>query len=497
MYNNYRNYARKLLDRLNNTNYIASPYFQFNTLEEDIIESIVNECKCTITYPFIKKYESEISKYAVDGIVRELLRNGASIPKEIMNFFIFSNGNYSGFNTDAKLVKGIDSESCQYIPLITIDTIDDRHIHDPDMNQALQDLYTKYARELLFEDSRRKSTERCITTVNKFTLFKQKLINKKFTQDDFYNQYLAIISKYSSCKDIDFLQNSALSKTESMYSISFKQNILNRFKNGTAITLLEDKEKKISAYEKALHQITAEIQEELSLMPDLTSYTNEIIQIKSDIEAQLKAYSISLFGKSSSEIEEIIKRINQISLAEDKNKYTDINTGYRTAQVGFGKDDRGTKLLDVQHISVAMKYLADDIYDLINTSSELSDEEYLKRATELSYRFIRIHPFPDSNGRTSRALLNMISLERNILIPFSKENKDSYMNAMNTSHVQVGFRDDNGYLESLYSNPKIASDLEHKYTQPICDFVLSKAKKPVDTSSKSNDRIVDCELDRS
>lgn len=81
-------------------------------------------------------------------------------------------------------------------------------------------------------------------------------------------------------------------------------------------------------------------------------------------------------------------------------------------------------MLPKQNVAGAMKGYAEDIYSFVNNSTELSDTDYLKKATMLMYRFIRIHPFPDSNGRTSRAILNALSLDRNILVSFTKEEKD-------------------------------------------------------------------------
>ena len=80
-----------------------------------------------------------------------------------------------------------------------------------------------------------------------------------------------------------------------------------------------------------------------------------------------------------------------------------------------------------QNVKAAMRIFSEDLSSFVNSSEEISDTDYLKMATILMYRFIRIHPFPDSNGRTSRAILNALTLNRNILVSFSKNEKDEFL----------------------------------------------------------------------
>ena len=64
----------------------------------------------------------------------------------------------------------------------------------------------------------------------------------------------------------------------------------------------------------------------------------------------------------------------------------------------------------------------DDFIKIYKSSSIslINSNPFLKSAL-IHLLFIRIHPFPDSNGRTSRAILNALTLDRNILVSFTKE----------------------------------------------------------------------------
>ena len=84
------------------------------------------------------------------------------------------------------------------------------------------------------------------------------------------------------------------------------------------------------------------------------------------------------------------------------------------------------------------------------------------------YRFIRIHPFPDSNGRTSRAILNALTLDRNILVSFTKEQKDEFLRISNSTHQKIG----DNYLEYVNEDSKKASEIEEENIDELANFVI-------------------------
>ena len=183
-------------------------------------------------------------------------------------------------------------------------------------------------------------------------------------------------------------------------------------------------------------------------------------------------------GLTPEQIETELKEINKISLSHQKAVYMNQVTGYRNVDVGFSANDDGAKLLRTNGLEQAMHNLTQEIADLVNSDSngnKLSDLEYLRKASDLTYRFIRIHPFPDSNGRTSRALLNMMTLNRGILVPFSKESKEEYTQAMNRSHEKVGFRSDE-YLDAIVNEPEKAAQMESKGANDIFRYIIKSAK---------------------
>ena len=114
---------------------------------------------------------------------------------------------------------------------------------------------------------------------------------------------------------------------------------------------------------------------------------------------------------------------------------------FRTANACIAESD--IKTSDFCDISshIAMLY---PVYDeLLKDSKKLMDDKenqeellisYINRAIELKCRLVEIHPFPDGNGRSCRALFNI--LLRNIGLPpiyIKNAEKDEYINAMDSA----------------------------------------------------------------
>ncbi len=122
-------------------------------------------------------------------------------------------------------------------------------------------------------------------------------------------------------------------------------------------------------------------------------------------------------------------------------------SGYRNVNVGVSNNS--VKLVQHQNIPDCMQKLSEDIQELVQNARTMEQDEYLKRAVQLQYRFIRIHPFRDSNGRTSRALLNMMTIPKGMLIEVSKEKKAGFVQSQRDTNERL---DSQGYFEALSGN---------------------------------------------
>lgn len=292
---------------------------------------------------------------------------------------------------------------------------------------------------------------------------------------------MEILKKHSGITNEEVLTNSAKYKVSQITSPRFINGVLDSIKNGTAIITLNRKTDKFSDLQ---NQIAAEIFEQLDNIPNLNETFKGVNQIFKDVETQLTAYTIDFRGKEPEQIEKEIQRINSLSLVEDKSQYIG-EDGYRNCNVTLNRKE--ASLLKKQNVKEAMRIFSEDLSSFVNSSEEISDRDYMKMATILMYRFIRIHPFPDSNGRTSRAILNALTLNRNILVSFSKNEKDEFLKISNIAHSNLGEE----YLERLCSNTEGLLQMEEENIGELVNFVIdhSTLKNPEQESEDKDKKI--------
>ena len=93
------------------------------------------------------------------------------------------------------------------------------------------------------------------------------------------------------------------------------------------------------------------------------------------------------------------------------------------------------------------------MYDLVKWYNEEAEKGALtaiELATLFHYRYIRIHPFEDGNGRISRLLMNFILLRHNYpMIVVRHKDKDRYLDALAKSDANVDPRPSFGAKASI------------------------------------------------
>ena len=179
----YREKALKLLEKLKSFNYKQKPQYIMDLESQKIIESVVNECKSTVFVQQqhgvkVKRYESSFTIEAVGNIINELLANSSKISRQTMNKILFENGAFAGLDTDVELYKGIDSESAKFGAYMSNIYADERDFPSAGMRDELEQIFKKYAREIIFRDS--KSENGNLPQINKFRLFIERIVHRPF-----------------------------------------------------------------------------------------------------------------------------------------------------------------------------------------------------------------------------------------------------------------------------------------------------------------------------
>jgi Fic family protein len=192
----------------------------------------------------------------------------------------------------------------------------------------------------------------------------------------------------------------------------------------------------------------------------------------------------------------------------DTNKSRTINNGYRKENLKsfhrrnydtyeFSDSSYYMYTVDYHDIPKAIKSLSAYILNTLKKADQLSIEEYIKEIATIRYRFLRIHPFKDGNGRTSRILSNMLSLKKGFAIIFDDKEED--YKAMENAYVAIhnnyevkGSRDI--YLYDLVNNPQNCQTME---SEQAIDYLTEYFKKCVFISGKANEKQEEKEIQTS
>ncbi|MBQ2205320.1 MAG: Fic family protein [Lachnospiraceae bacterium] len=93
---------------------------------------------------------------------------------------------------------------------------------------------------------------------------------------------------------------------------------------------------------------------------------------------------------------------------------------------------------------------------VINKYASLSRQELIKKIAFIHHRITQIHPFPDGNGRTSRAFMNILLLHIGLLPIFVEiEGKSIYYSAL-----EFADKGNLEYLEQYIMKEQIRSHIE-------------------------------------
>lgn len=180
---------------------------------------------------------------------------------------------------------------------------------------------------------------------------------------------------------------------------------------------------------------------------------------------------------------------------ESDNKNFETNdAGYRKSVVRIGKGSIGMWPSGNAIESAMERFIAEVSLTTIS-ADKVSEGEYLKRVAVLHSRFIAIHPFPESNGRIGRNIMNMMLSQKGKNFVLPKESKEEYLNHLADTQrktvMELGYAKhskdrysldpaiqqkvyDSGfweYMRKLTDRPDKETKREMEYAGPLAKFV--------------------------
>lgn len=145
--------------------------------------------------------------------------------------------------------------------------------------------------------------------------------------------------------------------------------------------------------------------------------------------------------------ESFIKRLHQVMLREDYTVYRNLPGGQITSYVVHAGTYKTRPNSVITPTGERFEYASPEetpalMYDLISWYNSAEQEGTLspiELAALFHYRYIRIHPFEDGNGRIARLMVNFILLRHNIpMVVVLSRKKQSYLRALASADSQTG-----------------------------------------------------------
>lgn len=145
--------------------------------------------------------------------------------------------------------------------------------------------------------------------------------------------------------------------------------------------------------------------------------------------------------------EYFIRTLHQTLLREDYTVYRQLPDGTNTSYVVHAGQYKTRPNSVITATGERFEYaspeetpaLMTDLIQWYNEAEAKGDLSPIELASLFHYRYIRIHPFEDGNGRVSRLLVNYILYRHGYpMIVVKSADKDNYLTALNLCDVMVG-----------------------------------------------------------
>jgi Fic family protein len=156
--------------------------------------------------------------------------------------------------------------------------------------------------------------------------------------------------------------------------------------------------------------------------------------------------------------ETFIRQLHTILLREDYEVYRQLPNGLQTSYTVHAGTYKTRPNSVITRTGERFEYaspeetpaLMNDLMSWYNSSAEKGELNPIELAALFHYRYIRIHPFEDGNGRIARLIVNFILCRYGYpMIVVPSKTKEEYLLALNLSDLNVGLIPSDGAHASL------------------------------------------------
>lgn len=172
----------------------------------------------------------------------------------------------------------------------------------------------------------------------------------------------------------------------------------------------------------------------------------------------LKMMEVEALSQDMPLTQNFIRELHKVLLREDYKVYRKLPGGEYTSYVVHAGQYKTRPNSVITRTGERFEYaspeetpaLMTDLVDWYNVEEEKGEMSPIELAALFHYRYIRIHPFEDGNGRIARLLVNYILARHNYpMIVVRSRNKQKYLDALSASDKVVGAEPSRGAQATL------------------------------------------------
>lgn len=202
----------------------------------------------------------------------------------------------------------------------------------------------------------------------------------------------------------------------------------------------------------------------------------------------LKMMQVEALEKAQPLTETFIRQLHHTLLREDYTVYRKLPDGSTTSYTIHAGQYKTRPNSVITVTGERFEYaspeetpaLMNDLIQWYNEAESRRELSPIELATIFHYRYIRIHPFEDGNGRMARLMVNYILLRHNYpMIVVRSKAKDFYLKALNKCDKAVGAIPSDGAHASLIEVKPFTDYVENLITEEITNsikFINEKAE---------------------
>lgn len=436
---------------------------------QKIIDIALSETRCSITdeQGNYSRFGSSTDIRIIGNLINIFLSNIKVIPQEIVCMALSKEETVGPF-LKIDFEKKFNNEDATYD--IEMEKIFPNEFYTSifENNKEIRanfidEILKPYVKEVIFEND-------ILMSKSPLGAFISKLITRPKDREDYIEDLKIILKKELNCEDnlIDNIANYIIINI--MGNRYFKTELVNTSIEATEL-------QRLGKIYYGFNSLVESMVSETIRMIELKSFPyGEYIAIKNTfytLIAVLKTLSESFENLDENEILHKIQQLNLNFAKTNGGKKSNSNTIYRNQELEKNKFGDVLKFVKCDDIEKAMNNLCKMIKVLLENKDNMSVENYVKEVLRIEYRYIRIHPYVRANGRTARAIVNVLLQAKGLLGVFRKENREAYLEWIREAHRIVKDSEDK-YVVGLVGNPMECIELENEFLKREVPFLLTK-----------------------